>query len=85
MSATATKQKLLKQASVLFQKWGEDNGANVMLRVYNNQLYIDGDLVDMYWGIGGWKPRGDLDARLEAANLFVEPYTSSIFNVSELR
>lgn len=49
----------------------------------NEAVYIDGDLHTEYWGHGvhGYKFQDALVKEMEAADLFIEPYTETIFDV----
>lgn len=46
-------------------------------------LYIDGDIVDLYWNNDGfgWSFNNELIDSFREAGLFMEPYTSTIWDI----
>ncbi len=81
---------IAKKAMAITKRVAKDYGAEVMLTLnpdpMNEQksaLYIDGDIVDLYWNNNGfgWAFQEKLQDEWDKAGIFVEPYTSTIFSV----
>lgn len=87
-------KQITQKAASIAKRVAKAYGANPMVAInedpMNNKnvaLYLDGDIVDLYWNNDGfgWSFQERLREAWEDAGIFVEPYSSTIFSVYKNR